>query len=471
MSDGSKKLSEEERRRRRIQRQRAEQRRRRRRRALLLRTCCAAVLLLVAVGLILGIKSCVKSYQQNKEEKQRQEQEEQERIREQEAQEQQEVLAQAERLAAVYDYDGAIALLKQSGDYEESDVLSSQAAAYERERDAMVPVDIGQVEHMTFYTLIVDSELAYASESAEVQAMNQKSMTVEEFNQTLQSLYEEGYILVSIRDLYKEETDADGRVTYKEAELRLPEGKKPFVLSQQDVSYPFYLISSGYGARLVIGEDGKPAVEYRQQDGTAVIGDYDVVPCLDAFIEEHPDFSYKNARGILGITGYNGVVGYRTDADLAKSAEDGNLYAGYGTFDTAAEAEGCAAVLQALREEGWEFACSGYGNVSYASTLDRVQSDLQKWKERAGVLTGETDLLMYPLGVDVESWVDYSEENGRYAYLKEAGFTCFFGIDKDSPTKVQVRDGYVRQAMQEAVRPAEPENGNTGAEEEVTGEQ
>lgn len=466
MSNSGKKLQdEEERRRRRIQRQRAEQRRRRRRKALLLRGCCGAVLLLVIIGCVLGVRSCAKNHQQNREEKQKQEQEEQARIQAQQEQGEQEVLQQAAQAAAGYDYDGAIGLLKSSGLYEKSEVLSRQAAAYEQERDDMVRVDISQVEHFTFYSLIVDAGLAYNSESAEVQAMNQKTMTVDEFNQTLQSLYEEGYVLVSIRDLYEKETDAQGNVTYKEAALRLPEGKKPFVLSQQDVSYPFYLISSGYGARIVLGEDGKPSVEYRQQDGTVVNGAYDVVPCLDAFIASHPDFCYKNARGILGITGYNGVLGYRTDPDLGKSAEDGNSYAGYGIFDTAAEVQACAAVVQALREEGWDLACGGYGNVSYASTLDRVQADMQKWKERAAVLTGETEFLMYPLGIDIESWVEYSEDNARYAFFKSQGFGCFFGIDESSPSQVQIQSGYVRQAMSQAAKPAAADGGGDGSGE------
>ena len=43
------------------------------------------------------------------------------------------------------------------------------------------------------------------------------------------------------------------------------------------------------------------------------LGKYDLVPILDRFVEEHPDFSYRGAKAILALTGYNGVLGYRTD--------------------------------------------------------------------------------------------------------------------------------------------------------------
>ena len=47
---------------------------------------------------------------------------------------------------------------------------------------------------------------------------------------------------------------------------------------------------------LVIGDDGYPTNEYVQDDGTVVRGSFDLVPLLEDFIREHPDFSYKGAR-------------------------------------------------------------------------------------------------------------------------------------------------------------------------------
>lgn len=447
MSDNRRQVSREEeaRRRRREQRLREERRRKKRRIAIMIRIGCIVVLILIIIGVVFGTRSCSRR-RDEKEAREKARQEALAREEEEKRQQNQNVLAQAEALAVQYDYDGAIALLKSVEGYEEDTSLTAKITAYEKDKSALVEWDVNQVEHIFFRHLIVDQERALASEDAAVQAASQDTMTVEAFGQTLQQMYEEGYILVSIRDLVTEEKDEEGNVTYKKAELKLPSGKKPFVLSQEDVSYPFALTTAGYGARIVAGEDGKPAVEYRQADGSVVIGDYDVVPCLDAFIEEHPEFAYRGARGILGVSGYNGVLGYRTDEVLGKSGEAGNPYADYGVYDTAAETAACQAVIQLLKEDGWEFASNGYGGLSYASTLDRVQADAQKWSERVGSLIGGTDLLFYPEGTDIGSWTDYDSENQKFTYLKSMGFSFFFNRDDANTFWVQVRPSYVRQA-------------------------
>ena len=63
----------------------------------------------------------------------------------------------------------------------------------------------------------------------------------------------------------------------------------------------------------VLDENGKPTCEYVQADGTTVTGAYDCVPLLDQFIAEHPDASYHGAKGMIALTGYDGILGYRTD--------------------------------------------------------------------------------------------------------------------------------------------------------------
>ena len=70
----------------------------------------------------------------------------------------------------------------------------------------------------------------------------------------------------------------------------LPEGKIPFVLSEDDVSYYHYMDGDGFATKLVIDDNGDIKCEYKKADGTVVTGDYDVVPILDSFIKEHPDF-------------------------------------------------------------------------------------------------------------------------------------------------------------------------------------
>lgn len=299
--------------------------------------------------------------------------------------------------------------------------------------------DTHNVLHLSFLSLIADSDTAFGQEDTKAAAsMDQSRLTVEEFNRILQQLYDQGYVLVSLRDLVK----ADEEGIMQENELLLPQGKRPLVISQQNVNYDLEYTGQGLASRLVLDENGKITSERIQSDGTVVTGDYDIVTCVDTFVEEHPDFSHDGAKGILGLTGYNGILGYRTDESLASS--EGNKYASrYGVFDTAQEIEAVKPVIEALKTSGWEFACNGYDDISYASGTEEVKSDIEQWKVKVGNLVGEVDILMYPFGTDIGNWSAYSAEDEKYAYLKEQGFRYFCAMDMGSPW-TQMTEAYLR---------------------------
>ena len=77
----------------------------------------------------------------------------------------------------------------------------------------------------------------------------------------------------------------------------------PFVLSQDDVCYYHYMDGDGFATKLVVDEDGKIRNEYVNDDGSVSVGDYDMVPLIDRFVEEHPYFSYRGGKGIVALTG------------------------------------------------------------------------------------------------------------------------------------------------------------------------
>ncbi|MFQ9739281.1 MAG: hypothetical protein ACLR06_17395 [Christensenellaceae bacterium] len=39
------------------------------------------------------------------------------------------------------------------------------------------------------------------------------------------------------------------------------------------------------------------------------------VPIVEEFVAKHPDFSYRGARGTIFLTGFDGILGYRTQRD------------------------------------------------------------------------------------------------------------------------------------------------------------
>ena len=162
--------------------------------------------------------------------------------------------------------------------------------------------------HVFYHILIKDTSKAFDGDYKEAD-YNQVMTTIDEFNKITQTMYDKGYVMVSIKDMAK--ADENGNITA--GEILLPPGKTPFVLSQDDVCYYHYMDGDGFATKLVVDEEGKIRNEYVEDDGSVSVGDYDMVPLIDRFVEQHPDFSYRGAKGIVALTGYNGILGYRTD--------------------------------------------------------------------------------------------------------------------------------------------------------------
>lgn len=198
------KIETPEERRRRLQKQRLrqERRRRRRRKAIMMRIGTAAVVVLLVIGLIWAVVSGVRK-KTGKEQNET-------------GEEQQEIEVLMEQV-------------------KETDVL-----------------------FLSFQSLIVDSEKAFSQENTQAAAtMEQERLTVEEFQQVLQQLYDKGYVLISMKDLVR--ADEDGIM--KIQELFLPQGKKPLMICQQNVNYAFGLSEQGTASRLVVDESGKIKAE------------------------------------------------------------------------------------------------------------------------------------------------------------------------------------------------------------------
>ncbi len=304
--------------------------------------------------------------------------------------------------------------------------------------EGMTAVSASEVRHFSFKFLLSDD-----------MAGDDSVLTVNEFRSILQQLYDANYILVDFYSIAGVQTGEDGSASYTSTTVTIPEGKIPFVLSQRDVSYSLDRVGKGYASRLIVNEDGALTDEYQAADGTVVQGSYDIVTILEEFIAEHPDFSNNNARGVLALTGYNGILGYRTTEILGKTLEEGNAYAVYGVYDVAAEIEGVKPVVSALQEKGWHFASYGYNYCSYGAEYDMMTADMNEWMTSVSDLIGGTDLLLFPCETDIGSWSEYQEDNQKYQYLKGLGFNYFCIEEEENPSWLQIRSGYVRQGIKE----------------------
>lgn len=441
-------MSEEERQRR-IERLRKERRRQRRRRAMMMRAAVLGVLILILIGSIVLVSFQVKKSK----EKKAQEQARQEKlIQEEEAknQKRKDAVAEAEKIAMGYDYDGAIELLKSLENYDKDADIIAQIAKLEAEKSTMVPVDMTEVTHIFYHSLVVDPERGFAGNDSAAAGFKQWMTTVDEFNKITQAMYDNGYVLVDLHDLVNQTTDENGEVHFTTNQIMLPEGKKPFVLSLDDLCYYHSYDGRGTATKMVLDENGKPTCEYIQADGTTVTGAYDCVPLLNQFLEEHPDGAYRGARGTIALTGYNGILGYRTDIAY-KTGE--NLTAdqkawldAHPDFNWEQECEKAKKVAQAVKDTGWNFASHTWGHIRVGANtgLETIKTDTEKWLAYVEPLVGETDTIIFAHGEDLADWHDYSSDNEKFTYLKSQGFNFFCNVDS-SQYFLQIRDNYVRQ--------------------------
>ncbi len=360
---------------------------------------------------------------------------EQERLQK-EIKERQELITQADSLALGYQYDKAIQLIEEykglEGDYKVYPALVEAVTRLKEEQTALVKLggsyeSVTQINHIFFHSLVADNAKAFDNDR-DARGYNMYMATTSEFEKVIQKMYEDGYVLVNISDLTKKVTLEDGTTEYQEGDIYLREGKKPFVISVDDVSYYPYMDGDGFASRIVLDEDGKPTCEMLLSDGSVVNGAFDVVPILDAFVEEHPDFSYRGAKGLLALTGYEGILGYRTNNETSATYEE--------------DVKNAKRVAEALKADGWEFASHSWGHKNLQEIdLDFLKRDTNRWLKEVAPLIGGSDVLVFPFGVDFETTLGtYSSD--KYKFLKESGFNVFLGVY--SKPWMHIKKDYVR---------------------------
>ena len=199
----------------------------------------------------------------------------------------------------------------------------------------------------------------------------------------------------------------------------------------------------------MLDENGKPTCEYVQADGTTVTGAYDCVPLLDQFIAEHPDASYHGAKGMIALTGYDGILGYRTDIAYKThenlTADQQAWLDAHPDFNWDDECAEAKKVADAIKDDGWEFASHTWGHIRIGdASMERIQTDTQKWLEYVAPLVGGTDTIIFAHGQDLADWHDYTTDNEKFNYLSSQGFHFYCNVDS-SQYFLQIRDNYVRQ--------------------------
>lgn len=356
------------------------------------------------------------------------------------------IMAQADVLMQSYDYESAIALLNSfSGDLSVyTDVNDKIIACEAAQKDMVAWTDPSQIVNLSFQLLIADPSRSFSNEMYGY-SFNRNFITTGEFSSILQQLYSNGYVLVQLSDFIEEQADANGNITYKAKPLYLPKDKKPLVLTQTNVNYSYYLIDSdgdhvadangsGFASKL-LWDGAAFTSQMVDSNGRTVTGAYDMVPILESFVKQHPDFSYKGAKATLALTGYNGLFGYRTHPRAAQ-------YFGEDAYRK--DIEDVKVLIAALRQNGYTMAFYTYDNVSYGEySTDLIQVDLQDWANEAAPIIGDLDILVYAQQADITTDQFYS--GAKYELLRNAGFRYFLGFCNDGAPWATITNEYVRQ--------------------------
>ena len=355
-----------------------------------------------------------------------------------------EALKTAELQAKQYDYDSAIATL--SALNEAGADISAKITEFEEEKAKLVPVDMNDITHIFFHILIVDTDRAL-KDTHQGRQYNSVMTTIPEFKEVIQEMYDRGYVMVHMHDIAEMQEQPDGTKKMVKKQIMLPEGKKPFVMSEDDVNYYIYMQGSGFADKMVLDENGKPKLQYTDKDGNVSVGDYDLVPILDAFVEEHPDFAYHGHKAILAFTGYNGVLGYRTDEtfDPNSPALDPKNKANPNIEE---DKETVKKLTQALKDDGYEFASHSWGHINFTTrSLEAIKKDTDRWERNVEPLLPEPcEILLYPFGADIGDWHPYQsgQEDGKFDLLESAGFRYFCNVDS-TQIWMQYGDQFLRQ--------------------------
>lgn len=355
------------------------------------------------------------------------------------------LLRDAAELAAGYDYDAAVEKLQSfTGDrtkYPDVDIRMSQ---YLQERSSLIAhTDPSAVPNLSFHILIADPARAFSDKTWGGQ-YNRNFVTIDEFQKILEQLHANGYVLVEMDDIIAE-TNTGGIITYSAKPLYLPDGKKPVMITETMVNYYAYMIDgnndglpdkdgAGFASRLVVDQlTGDIKAEMVNSAGETVVGDYDLVPILESFVKEHPDFSYKGARATLAVSGYEGLFGYRTNTSIVEAK-------GQDFYEK--QIVGAKQVIAALRAKGYKLACYTYSDTNYlGKTASEIQADIDKWTVEVTPILGQVDTIVYAKMGDISSTGAYS--GGKFNVLYNAGFRYF--ISNGNKSSVNVAGNYVRQ--------------------------
>lgn len=265
------------------------------------------------------------------------------------------------------------------------------------------------VKHLFTHCLIAYPSLAFKNRNPMKNNYLADCITSKEFKAIILSLYKNDYVLVKLSSCYS--VDKNGNVIKNK--VKVPKGKKPLVFSFDDVNYDSKKVGYGMVDKIILDKNSNIASLTKINNKDDIRYDVEFIPILENFIINHPSFSYNGAKGVINLTGYDGVLGYRTSHTNTKNRNS--------------EIKEAKLVINKLKQLGWEFASHSYGHYHMNRIdINKFKKEIFLWKDEVEPLIGKTDVYVYPYG----EWQVF--ENGeiceKHKVLQNAGFHLFCGV-------------------------------------------
>lgn len=272
----------------------------------------------------------------------------------------------------------------------------------------------GEIFTLSFNTLMAFPEKALSDNNNLSASFDENKITTSEFKNILYELYKNDYVLISINQLIDSKT-------LEQIPLKLPKNKKPILLVFDNVSYKSNYQNLGEIDKIIIDRNNNLATYTTKksiQDRVAY--DNEFILILENFIKQFPDFSFNGAKGIIFLTGENGILGYNTNHKNASSKY---------------ESKRVSEVIKKLKSLGWQFGCNNY-SYKLDSNLNDMEfaKDLSLWNSEVSPLIGTTNLYAYPYG-------ENDENSNKQELLITSGFKIFFECGSPSSNQ-KISDTY-----------------------------
>ncbi len=264
----------------------------------------------------------------------------------------------------------------------------------------------GEIYHLFTHCLIADTDIAFAKNNPMRTHYDRDCLTVFEFKNILSELQKNNYILVKPSSIFDDKNSYGIKKT-----LYLPAGKKPLILSFDDVNYDQKKSGKGMVDKIALDKNNNLVTYTNGKEAPSYNNEF--VTILEDFIKVYPDFSFNGAKGLICLTGYDGILGYRTNKESKNKTS---------------EIEKAKIVVSHLKKLGWEFASHSYGHYHMKKiSAEKFKNDVSNWKNEVENIIGKTSIYVYPYGereiIDTEG--NLSE---KHMALENQGFKLFCGV-------------------------------------------